>query len=374
MAVEQCNSCLPLDCIIKVDINVQNVVEEEQFNCLAILTSDPDCGVGLTQSPVNTDECVREYVIFEDLASEWDSSCEVYQSAQHAFAQTPSVATVKVMYFNPAGDIQGQLDALFECENCQGIVTPEIHDDPAIILAIADWVEARKGKNFYFTDTHDPLTLDPNDTTSIAALIQMAGYEYTSAYYHCDENEQFASAALSFGLGQDLDLNGSSFTMAYKELALVNPCFISKSQLVGATGTNPSVGCSADFGHFANVYTCIGNNNVLLYGSMGDGNFFDTALLREFVKARLQEAMAQVFLDGSVPFTDAGISALSLQVEFILSQFQAAGWLTDYVVFAPQISETSVADRACRFLECIQWEANLAGRVHTTCLQGQLNF
>lgn len=371
---QDCNKCLPLECLVKIDLTIQDVIEQDEFNCLAILSTDPNCGIGLTASPVDADNCIEEYVIFEDLASEWDSTCDVYQAAQHAFAQTPSVGIVKVMYFDPAGDIPSQLDALFSCEECQGIVAPSIHDDPAIVLAIADWVESKDGEHFYFTDTNDPLTLDPNDATSIAALMCAAGYKYSAAYYHSDPTEEFAAAALSFGLGQDLDQVGSAFTMAFNSLALVEPDFISKSDLVAATGNLPSVGCSKDYGKFANVYTCVGNQNMMLYGSMADGNFFDTNLLREFVRARIREAISQIFINGSVPYTNAGATIIANQVHFILSQFQASGWLTDFVVTPAVIENTSVAERACRVLECTKFKAILAGRVHSTCVVGELLF
>lgn len=373
MAVE-CNKCLPLECLVKVDLTIQDVVEQQEFNCLAILSTDPNCGIGLTPSPVDADTCIKEYVVFEDMATEWDSTCDVYNAAQHAFAQTPRVGIVKVMYFDPAGDVAAQLDALFGCEDCQGIIAPSIHDDPAIVLAIADWVESKGGEHFYFTDTNDILTLDPNDATSIAALMCAAGYKYSAAYYHSDETEEFAAAALSFGLGQDLDLNGSVFTMAFNDLALVAPDYLTKSELVAATGHLPAVGCSKDFGKFANVYTCVGNNNMMLYGSMADGNFLDTNLLSRFMEARIQEIIAQSFLDGSVPYTPAGAQLIANQVDFILAQFQDAGWITDFIVQPADVASASAASKACRVMDCAKFKAVLANRVHSTCVIGELTF
>ena len=367
----ECNKCLPLETFVKVDITIENTVDQEQFNCLAILTSDLTGGEGGAASVVDATNTVKDYFTLSAVADDWDSSSDFYQSALHAFAQTPSVATVKAMYIDLDGDIQGQLDSLFECEECQGIVIPELRDDPAKVLAVADWVEARKGKNFYFTDTNDVLTLDSNDATSIAALIQAAQYKYTSAYYHSDPTEQFASAALSFGLGQDLDLVGSAFTMAFNELALVSPDFITTEQLVGATGNIPATGCSADFGHFANVYTCVNNQNTMLYGSMGDGNFFDTYLLSEYVKARITESLSQLFVNGSVPLNNNGSAIMANQVDFILDQFQSAGWIDSYIVQPFDVESLAPSERKCRVLGCTKFKAQLTGRVHSTCVLGE---
>lgn len=370
-----CNKCLPLDQLVKVDITTEDIVEQQEFNCLSILTSEPNCGIGATPSPVDATNLVEEYVTFADIASNWDSNCEVYDAAQHAFAQTPRVGVVKVMYFDPTGDVAAQLDALFECEDCKGIVTPEVHDDPAVVLAVADWVEARAGKNFYFTDTNDALTLDPNDTTSIAALIQAAGYEYTAAYYHSDPTEQFAASALSYGLGQDLDQVGSAFAMAYQSLALVQADFLTPSQVAAATGFLGNVGCSADIGKFANVYTCYGTTTTegIFYGNMGSGNHFDTQLLRCYLKARIQEIMANTLI-GGVPLTQDGLAIAAIQLEFVLNQYQAAGFIDDYVVEIPDITNTSAADRKCRIVECFKFTARLAGRSQYFCVDGLLTF
>jgi len=368
-----CNTCLPLECLVKVDIGIENVVDQAEFNCLAILTDNLTGGIGGAASPVNAGDCAKDYVTFDEVASEWDSTSDVYASAQHAFAQTPSVAIVKVMYVDFGANIQNQLNTLFECEVCQGIVAPSLRDDPRV-LEIADWVEARGGSNFFFTDSNDELTLDQNDGTSMAAMFQAAAYQYSAVYYHSDIDEQFASAAMSFGLGQDLDLVGSAFTMAFNELALVAPDFVSKSELVAITGHLPATGCGPQFGKFASLYGCVGGQNMMLYGSMADGNFFDTALLREYMKARIQEGVSQVFVNGSVPQTQVGATILANNVDFILSQFEAAGWITEYTVLAPVVANSTTATRACRILECIEWDATLAGRVHSTCVLGRLNF
>ena len=371
----ECNTCLPLDQLVKVDITTETIVEQEEFNCMAILSSEPNCGIGGTASPVDATNMVEEYVLFEDISSNWDADCAVYQEAQHAFAQTPRVGIVKVLYFDPAGDIPAQLDELFKCERCQGIVAPEIKDDPAVVLAIADWVEARNGANFYFTDTNDALTLDANDTTSIAALFQAAGYQYSAAYYHSNPDEHFAASALSYGLGQDLDQTGSAFAMAYQELALVETDFLTASEVAAATGFLGSVGCGAEIGKFANVYTCYGSTTTsgIFYGNMASGNHFDTELLRQYMTSRIQEIMSNSLIGGAA-LTEAGLSTAALELDFVLNQYQEAGFIDDYVVEIPDISNSSDADRKCRIVDCFKFTARLTGRAQYFCVVGQLTF
>lgn len=370
----ECQTCLPLSTLVKVDVTVQDVIEQNEFNCIAILTSELNGAVGGGASVINTTDMVKDYVSFTDVATDWDSSTDVYNAAQHAFAQTPRASIVKAMYFDPAGDIPAQLDELFKCESCQGIVIPEIHDDPNVVLAVADWVESKNGDHFYFTDSNDPLTLDSNDATSIAALVQAAGYEYTSVYYHSDPTEEFAVSALSFGLGQDLDLVGSDFTMAFNSLNLVAADFITESQLTAITGHIPASGCSEEFGKYANVYTCVGGEDMMLYGAMGDGNFFDTVLLRQYIKERIQEALSQVFVNGSVPYTAAGAIRLTNVVSFVLQNFQDNGLIQNFVTQVPDVSRATTAQKKCRVLDCPTFSAVLSNRVHSTCVLGELTF
>ena len=375
MANNECNTCLPIGQIVKVDISIEDVLEQEEFNCVAILTSEPLGGIGGVASPVDANNLIEQYVLFDDIAANWDSSTDVYSAAQHVFQQTPRAGIVKVMYFDPAGDVQTQLDCLFKCDNCQGILIPELHDDP-VVLDVAEWVEAQNGEHFYFTDTNDPLTLDPNDATSIAALLQLAGYDYTSAFYHSDITEEFAAAALSYGLGQDLDQNGSTFAMAYQNLSGVATDFLSASEVAAATGFLGSVGCGAEIGKFANVYTCYGStsNSGIFYGTMASGNHFDTVLLQQYMTSRIQERMANILIGDTVSLTQQGINTAALELDFILSQYEAAGFIEDYVVEIPDINSTSVADRACRIVECFRFNARLAGRAQYFCVIGQLTF
>lgn len=381
----ECNNCLTLDRLVTVDIEVEQVFDQADFGSISILTDETNGAVGGGASVLTTANYIKEYTTFDAVASDWDSSSAVYGAAQSAFAQTPRASVIKVILMNFSTNIENQLNELFLCEDSQGILTPTLRSVTHVpsIMEIAVWTEARRGKNFYFVESDDIKTKDPNDATSLAALMKEAAYRYTSVYYNEKPSEYFAAASLSYSLGQDLDADGSAFTLAYKTLSGITPTFISDAEVTAITGVIPSAGCSRKFGHFANVYVCVAGVNMMMYGHMADGNYLDTALLSEFLKARIQERISDLLRTGQIPQTQDGYNQLADQVSFMLAQAQSAGWLignntvggqTGYSVFVPDITTSTRADRQCRITSPIQFKATLAGRVHHTSVSGLFQF
>ena len=375
-----CNNCLPLDRLVTVEISTQTVFDEREFGCLAILTNDSTGGVGGAASVVNPTTTTKQYTTPASASLDWDANSEVMKAINIAFAQSPRVSEVKVMWFDETGDMPQQLSDLFACDNCQGIVSPDLRDVTAAQIAIADFVELLNGKSFYFADSSNVLTKDASDATSIAALMAAAKYTKSAVYYK-EDNQQFATAAMSYGLGQDLELTGSVFTLAFKDLVGLTADLMSESEATAATAFLSGTGPSDSYGHYANIYTCIAGEDMMLYGSMADGNFFDTALLAEYMKSSIQNDIAQVMANGGVANTEQGLLQIGDIIAFRLRQFQNGGWIVGdnkdggelgYTVYVPTVS--SVAKRKNRITDTFRFEARLTGRIHGTSVSGQLNY
>lgn len=375
-----CNNCLPLDRLVTVEITTQTVFDEQQFGCIAILTNNATGAVGGGASVVDATTTTKEYTTASAAALDWDATSEVMKAVTAAFAQTPRASTVRVMWLDDAGNIPQQLSDLFACDGCQGIVAPDFRDNIAVQIAIADYVEPLNGASFYFADSSNVLTKVASDATSIAALVAAARYKYTSVYYK-EDGQQFATSALSYGLGQDLNQDGSSFTMAFKQLNGLTPDYMSEAEATSVTAFLSGTGPDDTFGHYANIYTCVAGENMMLYGAMGDGGFFDTALLAEYMKATIQNDVAQLMATGNVDNTIEGLMQIGNVINFRLKQYQNAGWIVGdnredgeqgYTIFIPQVA--SVAKRKNRITDNFRFEARLAGRVHATGITGQLTF
>lgn len=378
----ECTNCLSLDRIVQVKIDLENVLDQAEFGCITIITSEVVAGV------VDSNNAYKKYTTLEEVATDWSATTAAYKSAKAIFSQVDRASIVNIAYLDLSSGnfttLEDRLNELMKCIDCQGILTPTLGDGGiAIKTLFADWAEAKDGDVFYFTHTDNDDTLISNNATSIAAVFAQKSYKYTSVFYHSSQAAEFAAAALSYGLGQDLDVSGSSFTMAYKTLVGIEPDYLTNAQVTAATGVIPDQGCSRDYGHFANIYTCIAGVNMMLYGHMSDGNYFDTALLSQYLKARIQERVSQRIISQEVAQTADGYIELAHDVSFILSQAQDAGWIRGdntqngelgYQVLVPNIDNATKADLQCRITSPIQWKATLAGRVHHTSVSGLFQF
>ena len=377
-----CNNCLPLDRLVSVDITTQTVFDERQFGSMAILTDNLNGGIGGAASVVNALNREKQYTTREAAVEDWDASTEVMKAITAAFAQTPRVSEIKVIYVDSSNvnTFPNELTEVFKCLDCTGIISPDLRDRINFQIAIADFIEPLNGKHFFFADTLDPGTKDPNDAATTAGFIAAGGYSYTSAYYKADA-EQFAAAAMSFALGQDVDSVGAAFTMAFNKLNGLTPDLMSDAEATAITGVLPSVGQSESYGHFANTYTCVGGEEMMLYGSMGDGTYFDTALVAQYMKSTIQNNVAQLMASGVVGNDNSGLKLIGQVIEFSLGQYQGAGWIVGdnreggqqgYTVYIP--GEATLAKRKDRITDAFRFEARLTGRVHATSVVGELQY
>ena len=381
-----CNDCLGLDRLVKVDISTQDVLETQQFGCLSILTDETTGAVGGGASVVDDTNQLKTYTSFQDVIADWDANSAVYKAARETFAQTPKVQKINVIFVDYTNDIPTQLDERLGCGDCTGLITPTLTaaNEATVGMAVSNWVESDEKKRFiYVIQTDDEDSKDRTVRTTIMALVQEAGHTHTTVLYHPLPNERFDAAFLSFGLGQDLDAIGSDFTMAYQKLTGLTPTKLTDTEVTNITGFLPGAGCSASTGNFGSVYTCINNVNVVYLGAMSDGNFFDTLLLSKYIKARVQEAVATIVIRGEVSQNFAGYTLISSTIASVLKRFQENGWISGdtipggqrgFIIFMPNPDETSQADAKCRTIPDFKFEAKLLGRAHYVGVVGELTF
>ena len=381
-----CNDCLGLDRIAAVNISVQAVLEEQQFGCLTVLTDETTGGIGGAQSPVTPTEQLKSYTSIDDVIAEWDTTSAVYKSAREAFSQRARVSLFNVAYVDYTGDIEAQLNEVMNCGDCTGVTAPTLTtaNEAVVGMRIARWVESDPKERFVFiAQSNDEDSADNTVRTTLMALMQEAGLKSSKTVYHPLPDERLDAAALSFGLGQDLDETGSAFTMAYQTFVGITPTKISDTKVTNITGFVPGLGCSKTLGNFGSVYTCINNTNVFYLGAMADGNFFDTLLLSKYIKARVQEAVAQRMIRGDIPQNQMGYDMVGSIIATVLKSFQTNGWIDGdnatpggegFAIYVPQYDATSQADRKCRIMPDFKFVARLLGRAHAVSIDGELTF
>jgi len=130
-----------------------------------------------------------------------------------------------------------------------------------------------------------------------------------------------------------------------------------------------------------NVYTTVLGLNVTRPGKSASGEFIDVVIGRDWLKARLREAIFGTTVGGRrIPYTDGGVAMLRGAVLGVLHRAQgsktAPGFLdpeVDPVVTAPLVADVDIALRAARILPNLTFSAKIAGAIHLTQLSGTIS-
>ena len=218
-------------------------------------------------------------------------------------------------------------------------------------LAVTVETTGTPGKLFLASSVDEDVTTSA--TTDVASVLQSNLYVRTSLLWHEDPFDgpeaAWAGACLPFDPGS---ITWNLFTL---------------TGVVVSTLTTSEQGLIA--GKDANYYIAIAGKNITQNGITAGGDFIDTTRGIDFVAARMTEAIFARLADSlKVPFTDAGVATIEAEVRGVLALSVSQGIFTDDpapAVQVPRANAVSTADRANRLLPDINWQAQLAGAVHT---------
>lgn len=235
--------------------------------------------------------------------------------------------------------------------------------DQAQVESIAGWVETRI--KLFGTASNDPVIINTeagSDMTSIAAVLNQAGYVRTFVMYHQDAAFDFPEAAW---FGRVLPLEPGSETWKFKTLNSVSYSNLTTSQSRNALNKR------------ANTYEFVGGVGITANGTVAQGEYIDIIRGVDWLRARIQEFVYRTLVaNPKVPYTDAGIAAIQSQVMRVLqlgidNDFLASDPLPTCTV--PRASEVPAADKANRILRNVKFTATLAGAIHAVRISGTLS-
>lgn len=333
-------------------------------NGLLILTSDENCGVGLTPSPVNATDRVKTYATFADLAVEWDASCPAYQSAQASYAQGTVPSEVTVGFYDDAAVITNELNAVRDCySNFYAFVTPNLKDDPRQ-LDVAAWSASFGVQHLYSALTSDPLTLDAADTTSIAYQINQMNFNTLVNYQDAALTGFLDAEAAGYITGRDFDVI-SNYTLFGGRFAGTAPSNITETQLGAIRDKN------------ANAKVCITGPNINIYdgGRLGDGSFVDSCHKLCWLNIQLQEAqLAEQLADGPPRNSREGYQDYIDRYEEPLALALERDVIADYEITAPQYDDLSRSQIASREPVCLSASVTDNGSIHGSCIDVQFTL
>jgi hypothetical protein len=160
--------------------------------------------------------------------------------------------------------------------------------------------------------------------------------------------------------GKMLPKDPGSATYAYKQLAGV-----------GADAWTATERAAIEAYH-GNHYAAEAGVSITRPGKTAGGEWIDVVIGLAWVEARMQEAVfAALANNDKIPYTDAGLSVLVGEVSGVLKTAERrsvfdSGWSVTVLPAANQDS----ADRTARIVRDLEFQARLAGAVHTVNVTG----
>lgn len=151
-----------------------------------------------------------------------------------------------------------------------------------------------------------------------------------------------------------------SATWAYKPLAGI-----------GADVWTPSQRATIE-GYSANHYAAEAAIGITRPGTMFGGEWIDVVHGLAWLEARLQERLFALLVNNpKIPYTDAGFALLVAEVSAQLTEAESKGVLdAGWTVTITPVASQATADRAARIVRGLEFEARLAGAVHTINVVG----
>jgi hypothetical protein len=244
--------------------------------------------------------------------------------------------------------------------------------DALDIERAASWAETNQRFHYAQTSDADVLT---SATDDIASVLQDASYNYTKIMWYSTDNTAAAFAHLANRLAVDPDVQTTIWDYVTLSGISTDVGSLTDTQLSNLTAKN------------AGAYLTLGGVGATGGGNrQSSGRFSDVQITIDWLKARLEEAHAQLLLNYSnrgskIPFTDLGFAAVGAVARGVLELGIRAGHFertTDSqgdeispFVTLPLRANVSAGDVSARLLR-YTCGALLAGAVQRVVVTAQL--
>jgi Protein of unknown function (DUF3383) len=235
----------------------------------------------------------------------------------------------------------------------------------AEVLVAAAWAETQL--KILFADSADTENGTVGASSTLLKQLKAATYTRTSTWEDTAVLPAFLNSAIE---GRQFAINppGTS-TYNGKTVAGVTvdaPSSTFENEVVTQNG---------------NVYTTILGENVTRPGKMASGDFIDLIVGKDWLTARLKEAVFAVITGNErLPYTNGGVATLRGAVMGVLKRAQGTkenpGFLdpeVDPVVTAPRVEDVDPADRAARRYPNLSFSAKISGAIQSVNLVGTIS-
>lgn len=280
----------------------------------------------------------------------------------------PAAGTATVATTTPAVTVGDGLDAILASEgNWYGLCLES--RSAWDIMAAAAFAEANG--RLFIAQSNDAAVASGAyavDATDVASKLRQRAYTHTVPFFYTVDAEWADVAWACNRLAVDPDRG----TTIWK--------FVSLAGIPTDAGNVTATGKSNVLGKYANLYLTFFGQNATGNGTVANGTKVDLIVTADWLKARAQEAFAQLFLDASargekIPYTDEGFAAFASAARGVLRRGVNAGHFVDGTEFItmPELKDVSSIARAARALS-FTFGAQPAGAVETVSVTGYVSL
>jgi hypothetical protein len=233
------------------------------------------------------------------------------------------------------------------------------------ILALAQQVETLIKIYGFDTDEADSKDLSPlTDTTSIFGQLKALNLDRTFGVWS-DDLDNYPVAAW---VGEGAPKDPGSITWKFKNVQGVSASVLTITESNNIRTTDVNVGKNA------NTYEEVGGVDIFTEGTVFSGEFIDIIRGTDWIQVRMQEnVFATLIAEDKIPFTNKGIKQVQAGVDEIGQQAIDQSILQSFESTAPDVADTSSADRANRVLKTISFSGQYAGAIHKIEIAGTLS-
>lgn len=286
-----------------------------------------------------------EFTNYEDIkevADDFDVTSEAYKMASRILGQTPRPNEIAIMGVELGEEDEPTvlIEALNDTDDEYYFLTCD-NREKDVVETLAEWTETQQ-KMYGFS----------TDDLEVAESIGNKRYDRTFFVVH-KEPETYPCEGW---IGRCAPEEPGSITWNFKEVTGIS-----------TSGFNP-----------AEIKELNGNTNIEQHGQRhmydgrtASGEWIDVIRSQDFLYTRIDESVfGTLYRAKKVPYTNAGISMIEAAIEAPIKQAANQGMIAEedgeylYEVNAPRRQDTTVNDRANRFLPDITAIVYLAGSVH----------
>ena len=264
------------------------------------------------------------------------------------------------------------------------LIMTGINGDAVNIKALADWVEAATPSAVY-CQTCNLSDIATNVTTDIASVLKALGYKRTILHFSTyGASPDGIAGVIGYAMGQMVGaLANSAYTLNFKSIVGINVEAVTSTQFGYIVGKN------------CNVYVNRGEYyNWFQNGTMANATFFDERIYLDKLVNDITLNVADLFNQTpKVPQTESGVAQIIAAVAQACQSSVRTGFIAPgqwngqnimnlstgdslpqgFLVQAESINSQSQADRDARMAPPIYAAVKLAGAIHSTVIQVNVN-